>query len=294
MTGGGFHRGEGPAPRPTDWNLPNALTVLRFLLVPVYAVLLFMEGGSSPWWRFWAWVVFVLAAVTDGIDGKIARQRGEITNFGKVADPIADKALTGTAFIGLSVLGVIWWWVTVVILVREVGITVLRFVVIRHGVMPAGRGGKLKTMLQTLSLGALTFPLAVLPLGGAWLFVAYVLLGAALVVTVVSGVDYVFKAARLRETSERTRLRRERRVSAREARARDHAGATRTPPAAPTGRPSAGAPSDTDAGPPPVSPGQPAPPVSADAPAAERHTAAPEIDPHPSADPAGRGNPARE
>ncbi len=166
MTAGGFHRGEGPAPRPTDWNLPNALTVLRFLLVPVYATFLFMDGGSNPWWRFWAWLVFVLAAVTDGIDGKIARERGEITNFGKVADPIADKALTGTAFIGLSLLGVIWWWVTIVIVVREIGITVLRFVVIRHGVMPAGRGGKLKTMLQTLSLAALTFPLAVLPLGG--------------------------------------------------------------------------------------------------------------------------------
>ena len=219
MTVGGFHRGEGPAPRPTDWNLPNALTVLRFLLVPVYAAFLFMDGGSNPWWRFWAWLVFVIAAVTDGIDGKIARERGEITNFGKVADPIADKALTGTAFIGLSLLGVIWWWVTIVIVVREIGITVLRFVVIRHGVMPAGRGGKLKTMLQTVSLAALTFPLAVLPLGGAWLFVAYVLLGAALVMTVVSGVDYVFKAARLRETSERTRLRRAARAAGRETRA---------------------------------------------------------------------------
>jgi CDP-diacylglycerol--glycerol-3-phosphate 3-phosphatidyltransferase len=218
MTEGGFHRGEGPTPRPTDWNLPNALTVLRFLLVPVYAVLLFQDGGNESWWRFWAWFVFVVAAVTDGLDGKLARRRGQITNFGKVADPIADKALTGTAFIGLSLLGVVWWWVTVVIVVREVGITVLRFVIIRHGVMPAGRGGKLKTMLQTLSLAALTFPLAVLPLGGAWLFVAYVLLGAALVMTVVSGVDYIFKAGRLRETSERTRLRREARVAGREAR----------------------------------------------------------------------------
>ncbi|GAA2150898.1 CDP-diacylglycerol--glycerol-3-phosphate 3-phosphatidyltransferase [Humibacillus xanthopallidus] len=305
MTAGGFHRGEGPAPRPTDWNLPNALTVLRFLLVPVYAVLLFMEGGSSPWWRFWAWAVFVLAAVTDGIDGKIARQRGEITNFGKVADPIADKALTGTAFIGLSVLGVIWWWVTVVILVREVGITVLRFVVIRHGVMPAGRGGKLKTMLQTLSLGALTFPLAVLPLGGAWLFVAYVLLGAALVMTVVSGVDYVFKAARLRETSERTRLRRERRAAGRESRTRDEARVSATPSAAPTVGATADAPKPAaDPGTPPASQSlptqslptqiQPTAPVSTDAPGAERHTAASETDPHPSADPAGRGGPGRE
>jgi CDP-diacylglycerol--glycerol-3-phosphate 3-phosphatidyltransferase len=311
MTAGGFHRGEGPAPRPTDWNLPNALTVLRFLLVPVYAVLLFMDGGESPWWRFWAWVVFVLAAVTDGIDGKIARQRGEITNFGKVADPIADKALTGTAFIGLSVLGVIWWWVTVVILVREIGITILRFVVIRHGVMPAGRGGKLKTMLQTLSLGALTFPLAVLPLGGAWLFVAYVLLGAALVMTVVSGVDYVFKAARLRETSERTRLRRERRAAARESRTPEERSGAH-PGQGPSTGPTSGASSGPTAGPGPTpAPPTPAPvkPPSlpadtvlgpADGPSqpserdpAGRHTPASESDPRPAAGPASRG-PGRE
>src|SRR5512143_3444821 len=109
------HAGEGPAPRPTDWNVPNALTVLRILLVPVYGVLLLHDDGSQPWWRFWAWVVFVVAAVTDGVDGKLARSRGQITNFGKIADPIADKALTGMAFIGLSMLGAIWWWVTVVI-----------------------------------------------------------------------------------------------------------------------------------------------------------------------------------
>ncbi|GAA5023284.1 hypothetical protein GCM10023258_14460 [Terrabacter aeriphilus] len=214
MTKETLHRGEGPSPKPTDWNLPNALTVLRFLLVPVYAVLLFQDGGEQPWWRFWAWVVFAVAAVTDGVDGKLARRRGEITNFGKVADPIADKALTGTAFIGLSLLGVVWWWVTVVILVREIGITVLRFVVIRHGVMPAGRGGKLKTMLQTLSLGSLTLPLWVWPFGDVLTTIAYVLLGAAFVMTVVSGVDYVFKAARLRQTSERTRLRRAARAAA--------------------------------------------------------------------------------
>lgn len=230
MTPQTFHRGEGPAPRPTDWNLPNALTVLRFFLVPVYGVLLFQDGGGEPWWRFWAWVVFALAAVTDGVDGKLARRRGEITNFGKVADPIADKALTGTAFIGLSVLGVIWWWVTVVILVREIGITVLRFVVIRHGVMPAGRGGKLKTMLQTLALGSLTLPLWEWPFGDVLTTAAHVLLGAALVMTVLSGIDYVFKAARLRETSERTRTRRAARAAQREARAARAAGGPTPPP----------------------------------------------------------------
>ncbi|MDN5789524.1 MAG: CDP-diacylglycerol--glycerol-3-phosphate 3-phosphatidyltransferase [Micrococcales bacterium] len=198
------HPGQGPPPKPTDWNIPNALTVLRILLVPVYGWLLLYDDGVHPWLRFWAWAVFVTAAVTDGVDGKIARSRGQITNFGKIADPIADKALTGMAFIGLSLLGVIWWWVTIVILVRELGITVLRFVVIRHGVMPAGRGGKLKTMLQTVSLAALTFPLWVLPLHEVWRWVAYGILGAALIITVVSGIDYVFKALHVRRSSERT------------------------------------------------------------------------------------------
>ncbi len=208
------HAGEGPAPRPTDWNVPNALTVLRILLVPVYGVLLLHDNGDQPWWRFWAWAVFALAALTDGLDGKLARSRGQVTNFGKVADPIADKALTGMAFIGLSLLGEIWWWVTVVILIREFGITLMRFIVIRHGVMPAGRGGKLKTMLQTFSLGLLTFPLSVLPLAEVWRWGAYGVLAVALVVTVVSGVDYVFKAVTLRETSARTLARRARRAAA--------------------------------------------------------------------------------
>jgi CDP-diacylglycerol---glycerol-3-phosphate 3-phosphatidyltransferase len=202
MTAGGFHRGEGPAPRPTDWNLPNALTVLRFLLVPVYATFLFMDGGSNPWWRFWAWLVFVLAAVTDGIDGKIARERGEITNFGKVADPIADKALTGSALIGLSMLGLVPWWATVVMLGREIAITLLRFAVLRHGIIPASRGGKAKTLTQAIAIGFYLLPLP--ELIGAATAVAWVrgaLLGLALVLTVATGVDYVLRAMRLRATA---------------------------------------------------------------------------------------------
>jgi CDP-diacylglycerol--glycerol-3-phosphate 3-phosphatidyltransferase len=202
------HVGEGPSPRPSDWNLPNALTVLRILLVPLFGWLLLYDDGAHPWWRFWAWAVFIAAAVTDWVDGRVARSRGQVTNFGKVADPIADKALMGVAFIGLSLLDLVWWWVTIIILVRELAITVLRFVVIRHGVMPAGRGGKLKTMLQTVALGALIFPLWVLPFAGLWTLLAHAVLGAALVVTVVTGVDYLVKGMHLRATSERTLARR--------------------------------------------------------------------------------------
>jgi CDP-diacylglycerol--glycerol-3-phosphate 3-phosphatidyltransferase len=154
--------------------------------------------------------VFVLAIVTDRIDGDIARSRDLITDFGKVADPIADKALMGMAFVGLSILGELWWWVTVVVLVREWGVTLMRFFVIRHGVMPAGRGGKLKTVLQSVTLTLFTLPLWTFPLSGLWTAAAWVTMALAVGVTVATGVDYVVKARRLRRTSERAVLKRAR------------------------------------------------------------------------------------
>jgi CDP-diacylglycerol--glycerol-3-phosphate 3-phosphatidyltransferase len=199
-----------PKPPPSPWNIANALTVLRILMVPVYAWLLLSEGGDNPALRYWAAGVFVLAIVTDRIDGDIARSRGLITDFGKVADPIADKALMGMAFVGLSILGELWWWVTVVVLVREWGVTLMRFFVIRHGVMPAGRGGKLKTVLQSVTLTLFTLPLWTLPLSGLWTAAAWVTMALAVGVTVVTGIDYVVKARRLRRTSERAVLKRAR------------------------------------------------------------------------------------
>jgi CDP-diacylglycerol--glycerol-3-phosphate 3-phosphatidyltransferase len=190
---------------PSAWNLANALTVLRLLLVPLLAWLLLREGGEDDLSRVAAFVTFSVAMVTDRVDGELARRRGLVTDFGKIADPIADKALTGTAFVGLSLLGELPWWVTVVVLVRELGITVLRFVVIRHGVMPAGRGGKLKTGLQGLALG-----LYLLPLPASWHPVEVAAMAVAVVVTVVTGIDYAAQAARLRRTSARTAARRPR------------------------------------------------------------------------------------
>jgi CDP-diacylglycerol--glycerol-3-phosphate 3-phosphatidyltransferase len=179
-------------------NLPNGLTVLRLAVVPVLAVLLLSNGGLDADRRYWATLFFALAIITDRYDGLIARRTGQVTEFGKLADPIADKALTGTALIALSVLGVLPWWVTVAILFREIGVTALRFWVIRHGVIAASRGGKLKTVLQALAIG-----MYILPLTGFLASTRWWLMGIALVLTLVTGLDYVYRALTLRRTSAR-------------------------------------------------------------------------------------------
>ena len=183
------------ADAPNPVNLPNALTVLRLVLVPVFLWLLFAQPLSLAW-RLAATGVFVIAIVTDAFDGRIARKYDLITDFGKIWDPIADKALTGAAFIGLSVLGELPWWITLVILVREWGITWMRVGMLKYGVMSANRGGKLKTVLQSI---ALILFLPGLPLLPTWLqWIAWAVMIAALVLTVVTGLDYVREALALR------------------------------------------------------------------------------------------------
>ena len=187
-------------PQHSNWNLPNVLTAVRIVMVPFFVWALWAGG---PWGenstaaRWIAFVLFAAAMYTDKLDGDIARSRGIVTDFGKIADPIADKLLTGAALVVFSLLGELWWWVTVLFLVREWGITLLRLVVIRYGVMPASRGGKLKTVLQTAGIGFLSMPLFEV-LGFWWAYVGWFFLGAALVVTVVTGVDYVRQAVLLR------------------------------------------------------------------------------------------------
>jgi CDP-diacylglycerol--glycerol-3-phosphate 3-phosphatidyltransferase len=184
--------------RPPVLNVANYLTVLRLGLVPVLLVLLLADGGDAVGWRLAAFAAFAVASITDRIDGDIARSRGLVTDFGKVADPIADKALTGAAFVGLSALGDLAWGITVAVLVREIGVTLLRFWVIRHGVIPASRGGKVKTLLQSVALGLYLLPLP------HWLHpLALAVMVVAIAVTYVTGADYVARALRLRRTSER-------------------------------------------------------------------------------------------
>jgi CDP-diacylglycerol--glycerol-3-phosphate 3-phosphatidyltransferase len=188
-------------------NLANGLTALRLLLVPVFAVVLAAHGGHSHGWREWSFVAFAVACTTDLVDGDLARRRNLVTNVGKIADPIADKTLTAAALLGLAVLGDLPWWVTLVILAREFGITALRVFVIRHGVIPASRGGKAKRLVQNISIG-----LYLLPLTGAFASARFWVMGLALVLTVVTGGDYVSKALTVRRTSERTALKRLRRL----------------------------------------------------------------------------------
>jgi CDP-diacylglycerol--glycerol-3-phosphate 3-phosphatidyltransferase len=196
------------APGVSAWNVANGLTALRLALVPVFGWLLLSADGRQTSWRLAAAAAFVVAGLTDRFDGELARRRGLVTDVGKLADPIADKALTGTALVGLSLLGELAWWVTAVVLLREIGITVLRFVVLRHGVMPAGRGGKLKTALQALAI-----TLYLLPLPAPWHTLAVAAMAVAVLVTLVTGADYLVKAYRLVAGSERTRARRQRRAS---------------------------------------------------------------------------------
>lgn len=172
-------------------NLANFLTLLRLVLVPIFLLALFAGDGHQTPSRIAAFVIFAVAVITDRLDGALARNYGMVTEFGTLADPIADKALIGAALIGLSMLGHLPWWVTVLILVREVGITVLRFAVLHRGVIPASRGGKLKTLVQAAAIG-----LFVLPLSGSWLVAASVVMAAAVVLTVVTGADYVASAVR--------------------------------------------------------------------------------------------------
>lgn len=183
-------------------NIANLLTISRLVLVPLFVVALFAGGagetggGDADLWRYVAAALFAVAALTDNVDGWVARKYDLITDFGKIADPIADKALIGAALVGLSVLGELPWWVTIVIAVRELGITLLRFWVIRHGVIPASRGGKAKTLAQVVAIG-----LFLLPLPAALDVVSWAVMIVALLLTVATGLDYVVRALRLRATS---------------------------------------------------------------------------------------------
>ena len=187
------------AVRPSNWNIANGLTLIRVALVPIFILLLLQEDGRHAGWRIAAVAAFLLAMATDRVDGELARRRGLITNLGKIADPIADKALVGAALVALSVLGELWWWVTLLVLCREVLVTLMRFLVIRHEVLPAGRGGKAKTVAQAVAI-----TLFVAPLPQGLRPVAVAAMAAAVALTIGTGIDYAIQGVRLWQTGQRS------------------------------------------------------------------------------------------
>ncbi|MEU3332317.1 CDP-diacylglycerol--glycerol-3-phosphate 3-phosphatidyltransferase [Glutamicibacter creatinolyticus] len=190
----------GEAPVPT-LNIANVLTTVRIIMVPFFVWALLADNSTQGVWRWVAVAIFAVAMYTDKLDGDLARSRGLITNFGKIADPIADKLLTGSALVVFSIIGELPWWVTIVILVREWGITLLRFAVIRYGVIAADMGGKIKTVLQTVAiiLYLLPFTHTIDWLGTT----AWIIMLLTVAVTVLTGLDYVVKAAKLRSNARR-------------------------------------------------------------------------------------------
>lgn len=172
---------------PSNFNLPNVLTTVRILFIPVLAILILRSGGSNTTLLWWSFGVFLALMLTDKLDGDIARKRGLVTDFGKIADPIADKALMIVTFVCLNIIGLLPWWMTVVIVIRELGITLWRMVQLRKGlVIPASRGGKIKTALQTFAVGLYLLPLP------SWLETPrFVVMLAAVIVTVWTGLDYL-------------------------------------------------------------------------------------------------------
>lgn len=189
MRGRVARAGDTPA---STGNVANMITVARIFMAPVFIWLLLDDGGALGYLRYVAAGLFVLAIVTDTVDGILARRQNLVTDFGKILDPIADKVLTGGALVALSILGELWWWVTLVILAREFGITIFRFAVMSRRVIPAVASGKLKTVIQAVAISLLLFPFwTVLGVWEHWL--GWVLMGVALVLTVVSGIDFVLK-----------------------------------------------------------------------------------------------------
>ena len=183
------------SPKQSNVNLPNVLTTLRIIAVPFFGWAVLRGGGEDTTWMWWALAIFVAAMITDKLDGDIARARGIVTDFGKIADPIADKALMITALVTLNIIGSLPWWITIVIVFRELGITFWRMVKLHQGeVVPASKGGKIKTTLQAIAVGLYLAPLP------GWMDIpSLIVMLAAVVVTVVTGMQYLVDARRLKE-----------------------------------------------------------------------------------------------
>lgn len=187
-----IRRGDGPV---SVASVPNLITVARILAAPAFFALLLTDAGEHGTLRWVSAVLFIVAIASDGIDGHVARSRNLVSRVGIILDPVADKLLTSGALVCLSILGELWWWVTIVILVREFGITVYRFLRLRDVAIPAARAGKVKTLVQAVAISVMLLPVGTL-VGDWWLWFGWVLMAAALVLTVSSGVTFVLTAVK--------------------------------------------------------------------------------------------------
>ena len=194
-TGRIISRGDTPASKA---NIANLITIARILLAPLFVALLLADNGEMGALRYAAAILFVFSIATDSLDGYLARSRNLVTDLGKLLDPIADKVLIGGALVGLSLLGELWWWVTIVILVREFGITIFRFIALRDRVIPATWSGKIKTIVQAIGLSLMLFPFW-LYVGEWYRWAGWGVVGLALVLTVYSGAHFFWAAWKLRE-----------------------------------------------------------------------------------------------
>jgi CDP-diacylglycerol--glycerol-3-phosphate 3-phosphatidyltransferase len=193
LSGRLVRRGDTPA---SNANIANIITVIRILLAPLFIWMLLADDGQMGPLRYAAAALFIIAIATDSLDGQLARGRNLVTNVGIILDPIADKVLIGGALVALSLLDELWWWVTIVIMVRELGITAFRFAVLSKAVIPASRGGKLKTVVQAVAIALYLVPLA--SMVGDWMLtVNAVVMAVALALTVWTGLDYLIQARRL-------------------------------------------------------------------------------------------------
>jgi CDP-diacylglycerol--glycerol-3-phosphate 3-phosphatidyltransferase len=165
---------------------PNTLTVTRILLIPFGVYTLFYDGGGNATYQLISYAIFFTLGMTDIVDGRWARHSNKITPLGTFLDPVADKALIGAAMISLSILDRFPWWITILILTREIGITLFRLLVIKNGVIPASKGGKIKTLLQNFGVGFFILPLP------AWLdWFKYGFISVAIILTITSAYDYL-------------------------------------------------------------------------------------------------------
>ena len=194
MKGRVASKGDTPA---SNGNVANIITVARILLAPVFIWLLLQDDGELGVLRYVAAGLFILAIATDSLDGQLARGRNLVTDVGIILDPIADKVLIGGALVALSILGELWWWVTILILVREFGITIFRFIALRDRVIPASWSGKIKTIVQAVAVSLFLVPLWLLL--GDWVHALnWTVMGIALALTLYSGLEYLYQAWRLR------------------------------------------------------------------------------------------------